>query len=130
MTHKERFFTAIHHEEPDMVPISAGLDMKFVEMLSGKKAAKVEGAHYGGGLEGERTKSATEFREAHLRNQELLFEATQKLGADLYSVSDYNIFPVDYVPRRLDAYTYVDFWGKVYRLNLGVNTNYWMCCRE
>ena len=100
--------------------------MKFVEMVTGKKAAKVEGAHHGGGLEGERASSATEFREAHLRNQKLHFEATQKLGTDLYSVSDYNIYPGDYVPKMLDAYTYVDFWGKIYRLNPGVNTNYWI----
>ena len=125
MTHKERFHTAIHHEEPDTVPVSAGLDMKFVEMLTGKKAASVTGAHHAGGL-GERATSPDKFREAQLRNQRLHFEANQKLGTDLYSVSDYNIYPKDYLPKMLDPYTYVDFWGKTYRLAPEVNTNYWI----
>jgi hypothetical protein len=126
MTHKERFFTAIHHEEADMVPVSASLDTKFVEMLTGRKAADVMGAHHGGGSERKSVKTPTEFREAQLRNQRLVFEAVQKLGSDLYSVSDYNIYPRDYVPTMFDAYTYRDFWGKVYRLAPEVNTNYWV----
>jgi uroporphyrinogen decarboxylase len=126
MTHKERFFTAIHHEEPDLVPVSAGLDMKFVELLTGKKAAKEMGAHHGGGLEEGRTVSPLEFHEANLENQRLRFEAIQRLGTDLYSVSDYNIYPKDYVPKMLDDRTYVDFWGKIYRLAPEVNTNYWI----
>jgi len=28
MTHKERYLTAINHEEPDMVPVVANLDAK------------------------------------------------------------------------------------------------------
>ncbi|MDQ1280542.1 MAG: hypothetical protein QG670_1805 [Thermoproteota archaeon] len=58
ITHKERFFTAIRHEEPDMVPVSAGLDTKFLEILTGRKAASVVGVHHGGGSEGRNVRSS------------------------------------------------------------------------
>jgi uroporphyrinogen decarboxylase len=126
MTHKERFLTAISHEEPDMVPVSASLDMKFVELLTGKKAAKVVGAHHGGEVEAELPRTPKEFHEANMRNQRLRFEAVQRLGTDIYSVSDYNIYPKDYMPKMVDDRTYVDFWGKVYRFAPEVNTTYWV----
>jgi uroporphyrinogen decarboxylase len=126
MTHKERFLKAINHEEPDMVPISADLDMKFVELLTGKKAVKEMGSHHIGGSVEDSIGSPQELHEASLKNQRLRFEAVQKLGIDLFKVSDYNIYPGDYSPKILDDRTYVDFWGKIYRLSPEVNTNYWI----
>ena len=126
MTHKERFLKAINHEEPDMVPVSASLDMKFVELLTGKKALKEMGSHHVSGSNDDSIGSSLMLHEANLKNQRLRFEAVQKLGIDLYSVSDYNIYPKHYSPKMLDDRTYVDFWGKIYRFLPEVNTNYWV----
>ena len=126
MTHRERFLKAISHEEPDMVPVAAGLDMKFVELLTCKKAIREMGAHHGGGSGVEGASSSQDYHRSNLMNQKLRFEAVQRLGTDVYSVSDYNIYPNDYVPTMLDEYTYVDFWGKTYRLAPEVDTNYWV----
>ena len=49
MTHKERYLTAIRHEEPDMVPVTANLDAKFKELVTGKKHASAK-SYIGGGV--------------------------------------------------------------------------------
>ena len=49
ITPKERYMAAIHHEELDRVPIYAGLDAKFVELITGKRHASAK-SYIGGGV--------------------------------------------------------------------------------
>ena len=51
MSHKERYLTAVNHEEPDMVPVDVCLiDMIHVEAITGKKAFATGGGGGGGGI--------------------------------------------------------------------------------
>lgn len=124
ITPKERVLAAIRHGEPDRVPITAGLDIRFQEMLTGRKHMPVK-SYVGGGIAVTKQTKKSDY-EALLYNQKLKNDATRKLGTDEFRVSDYWLWPKDYEPRYLDKYTFVDWWGKVYRLEPKVNTNYWI----
>ncbi len=124
MTPKERYLAAINHEEPDRVPIYAGLDAKFVEILTGKKHASAK-SYIGGGVPVSKEVSKTDY-EVLEWNQQLGNDAVRKLGSDVFRVSDYWLWPEGYKPEYLDKYTFVDWWGKVYRLLPKVGTNYWI----
>ena len=124
MTPKERVLAAIRHEEPDRVPITAGLDIKFQEILTGRKHMPVK-SYVGGGIAVTKETKKSDY-EALLYNQKLKNDATRKLGTDDFRVSDYWLWPKGYEPKYLDKYTFVDWWGKVYRLEPKVNTNYWI----
>ncbi len=124
MTHKERYLTAIRHEEPDLVPVTAGLDAKFKELLTGRRHAAAK-SYIGGGVPIAASGLRTD--EEVLRwNQQLANDATRRLGTDAFAVSDYWLWPRGYEPRYLDKYTFVDWWGKVYRLEPKVGINYWI----
>jgi uroporphyrinogen-III decarboxylase len=124
MTHKERYLQAIRHEEPDRVPVTAGLDAKFKEALTGRRHAAAK-SYIGGGVPVSTSGLRTD--EEVLRwNQQLANDATRRLGTDAFSVSDYWLWPRGYEPRYLDKYTFVDWWGKVYRLEPKVGINYWI----
>jgi uroporphyrinogen decarboxylase len=124
MTHKERYLTAINHEEPDRVPIYAGLDAKFVEKITEKKFASAK-SYIGGGVPVSKEGSMSDY-EVLEWNQILSNEAVRKLGLDVFRVSDYWLWPKNYKPRYIDKYTFVDWWGKVYQLLPKVGTNYWI----
>ena len=124
MTPKERYLMTIKHEEPDRVPISAGLDAKFIEKATGKRFASAK-SYIGGGVPVEKESKMTDF-EVLEWNQRLSNEAVRKLGIDTMKISDYWLWPEGYQPRYLDKYTFVDWWGKVYRLHEKVGTNYWI----
>jgi len=124
MTHKERHMAAIHHEEPDMVPITGNLDAKFKELLTGRKHAAAK-SYIGGGVPVTKNGSMTDF-EVLEWNQKISNDAVRQLGTDAFLISDYWLWPKDYEPKYVDKYTFVDFWGKVYRLEPKVGINYWI----
>jgi uroporphyrinogen decarboxylase len=124
MTPKERYMAAIRHEEPDRVPIYAGLDAKFVELITGKRHASAK-SYIGGGVPVAKEVSMSDY-EVLEWNQRLSHEATRKLGTDVFSVSDYWLWPEGYTPKYIDKHTFIDWWGKVYRLLPKVGTNYWI----
>jgi uroporphyrinogen decarboxylase len=53
-------------------------------------------------------------------------EAKKKLGIDALSVSDYHIFPPDYRPKFISNDTYVDLFGRIYRVRRDVKTTWWV----
>jgi uroporphyrinogen decarboxylase len=124
MTPKERYLKTINHEEPDRVPISAGLDAKFIEIATGKRFAAAI-SYIGGGVPVEKEVKMTDY-EVLEWNQKLSNEAVRKLGIDAMKISDYWLWPEGYKPRYIDKHTFVDWWGKVYRLHEKVGTNYWI----
>jgi len=124
MTHRERYMAAIHHEEPDRVPIYAGLDAKFKEMLTGRRHASSK-SYIGGGVTVAKEAKMTDY-EVLEWNQKLSNDAIRRLGTDAFIVSDYWLWPRGYEPRYLDEHTFVDWWGKTYRLLPKVGTNYWI----
>jgi len=116
MTHKERFLTAAHLEEPDMVPIDASfIDPIHVEVITGRWTYGAGSGGGGGGVLSER-KGKKDLNEMMMYNQKLQIEAKRKLGLDAFSVSDYHVFPRGYHPRFIDQDTYVDHFGKIYRI--------------
>jgi uroporphyrinogen decarboxylase len=124
MTHKERYLTAIRHEEPDMVPVTANLDAKFKELVTGRKHASAK-SYIGGGVPISKSSAKTDY-EVLEWNQKISNDTVRKLGIDAFSVSDYWLWPKDYEPKYIDKYTFVDWWGKVYRLEPKVGINYWI----
>ncbi|MCW3991819.1 MAG: uroporphyrinogen decarboxylase family protein [Candidatus Bathyarchaeota archaeon] len=115
---------SIRHEEPDRVPIYAGLDAKFEEILTGRRHAKSK-SYIGGGVPVAKEVKMTDY-EALEWNQKLSNDAIRKLGTDIFIVSDYWLWPRGYEPRYIDEHTFVDWWGKMYRLLPKVGTNYWV----
>lgn len=127
MTHKERYLTAISHEEPDMVPVDfTFIDMVHVERITGKKAFATGGGGGGGGIALTEEELGMDLNEGMMRNQRLLNEAIRKVGADALIVSDYWLYPRGYRHRYIDQSTYVDQWGKIYRVRPDVKTTYWI----
>ena len=106
MTPKERYFAAIRHEEPARVPIYAK-------------------SYIGGGVPVAKDASMTDYDVLEW-NQKLGNDAVRKLGSDVFKVSDYWLWPEGYKPRYIDKNTFIDWWGKVYRLLPKVGTNYWI----
>ena len=127
MTHKERYLTAINHEEPDMVPVDVSfLDMIHVERITGKKAFATGGGGGGGGIALTGEEMEVDLNEGMMRNQRLFNEAIRKLGLDALMVSDYWLYPPGYSHKYLDENTYVDQWGKIYQVRADVKTTYWI----
>ncbi len=124
MTHKERYLTSINHEEPDRVPIYAGLDAKFKEILTGRKHLQVK-SYIGGGVPVGQNSPKTDY-EILEWNQKLSNDAVRKLGTDVFIVSDYWLWPKGYTPKYLDENTFIDWWGKIYRFLPKVGTNWWI----
>ena len=126
MTHKERFMTAVHLEEPDMVPIDASfMDPIHVEAITGKQTYGAGSGGGGGGIVAER-KGEEDLNEMMMHRQRLENEAKRKLGLDAFSVSDYNVFPNGYRPRFISQDTYVDHFGRVYRIRPDSKTTWWI----
>jgi len=128
MTPKERYLTAIHHREPDMVPIDASfLDPIHVERILGATAFGAGAGGGGGGVVATtRKEEAMGLNEMMLRNQKLENEAKRKLGLDALTVSDYNVFPPGYNPRFISEDTYVDLFARIYRVRKDVRTTWWI----
>lgn len=124
ITHRERYMAAIQHEEPDRVPIYAGLDAKFEEMLTGRRHASSK-SYIGGGVPVAKDVEMTDY-EVLEWNQKLSNDAIRRLGTDAFIVSDYWLWPRGYEPIYLDEHTFIDWWGKIYRLLTKVGTNYWI----
>ncbi|HIE14520.1 TPA: hypothetical protein EYP70_04545 [Candidatus Bathyarchaeota archaeon] len=106
MSHRERFFTALHLEEPDMVPITdLGLDPPIVEAVIGKAlsgfsliAVPEEGGAW---------KSSLQYRLS-------LSEACLKLGFDaIPAISDYALCSCKYLPKILSGSKFIDEWGRI-----------------
>jgi uroporphyrinogen-III decarboxylase len=125
MTHKERFITALRFEEPDYVPIDGTfIDLIHVERITGKHAY---GAGSGGGGGGVSTKQEEMTQEEMMfHNQTLENEARMKLDLDALTISDYKVFPEGYEPKFIDKDTYVDLWGKIYKIKEDVKTTWWV----
>lgn len=116
---------AARHERPDIVPIDTSfLDLVHVERITGKRPA---GTVAGGGAWGFSPEdSRSDLVELGIRNQELTLEATRKIGLDSFAVSDYWLLPKGYRHKFIDKDTYVDHWGKVYRIRRDIRTAYWI----
>ena len=116
---------AARHEPLDTVPIDTSfLDLVHVERITGKRPA---GAVGGGGAWGFSPEdSRSDLVELGIKNQELTLEATRKLDLDSFVVSDYWLLPRGYRHKFIDEDTYVDHWGKVYRVRRDIRTAYWI----
>lgn len=121
MSHRERYLTALGHEEPDMVPVDCSLDLIHVERIVNKQTRD---AAYFAGKDPASVKE--DMNDIMTKNQRLVNEAHRKLGLDAYVVSDYFVFPRGYKPRFIDANTYVDYYGKVYKIRKDVKVTYWV----
>ncbi len=125
MTHKERFLTAIRHEEPDCVPIDGTfIDLIHTERITGKRAYGAGSGGGGGGVSTQQEEMT--YTEMMTHNQKLENEARMKLGLDVLTVSDYKVFPEDYKPKFINKDTYVDLWGKIYKIKEDVKTTWWI----
>ena len=126
MTHKERFMTAVGLEEPDCVPIDASfIDPVHVEAITGKQVFGAGSGGGGGGVISTRNRE-TDLDEMMVHNQRLQIEAKRKLGLDAFSVSDYNVFPKGYHPKFISQDTYVDHFGKIYKIRPDSRTTWWI----
>jgi len=125
MTHKERVITAINFEEPDFVPIDVSfMDLIHMEYITGKQAY---GAKSGAviGATGD-TKTDVSYNEMIIHNQKLENEARIKMDLDILTISDYKAFPEGYKHKFIDKDTYVDLWGKVYKIKRDAKTTWWV----
>lgn len=121
MTHKDRYLAAIQHTIPDMVPVDCSLDLIHVDRIV-KQQTRDESFFAGK----DTAHMKEDMNDLMIRNQKLLNEAHRRLGIDSYLVSDYSIFPKGYKPKFVGPDTYVDHFGKVYRIKRDVHVTYWV----
>jgi len=127
MSHKERYLTAVRRQVPDLVPVDASfMDMIHVERITGKKTYATGGGGGGGGIALRPEEADLDLNEIMLRNQKLLNEAMKGVGFDSLVVSDYWLYPRGFKLKFIDGNTYVDQWGKIYRIRADVRITYWI----
>lgn len=117
---------AVHLEEPDMVPIDASfVDPIHVEVITGKRTYGAGSGGGGGGVVSGRD-AEINLNQMMMHNQGLSIETKRKLKLDAFSVTDYNVFPEGYYPRFTSQDTYVDHFGKIYRIRPDSKTTWWV----
>ena len=124
MTHIERVIAAMNFEEPDMVPMDVSfMDVIHMERVTGKKAY---GAKSGAVIGATGETGEVDYNTMIMTNQKLENEARMKMDLDFLVVSDYKVFPEDYSHKFIDSTTYVDLWGKQYKIKQDAKTTWWV----
>jgi len=116
---------AVRLEQPDTIPIDTSfLDLIHVEKITGRRAT---GSSGGGGAWALRPEdSDLDLIETSIKNQKHTIEAIRKIGLDAFVVSDYWFLPKGYKHNFITNDTYVDHWGKVYKIRGDIRTAYWV----
>ncbi len=127
MTHKERYLAAVRLEQPDFVPIDTSfMDLIHVEKIMGRKIIGSGGGGGGGAWALKQEDLQKDLNEIMIENQKHELEAIKKIDLDAFAVSDYWLFPKGYKHNFTSNDTYIDHWGKVYRVREDVKTTYWI----
>ncbi|MFQ5710278.1 MAG: uroporphyrinogen decarboxylase family protein [Candidatus Geothermarchaeales archaeon] len=121
MSHRERYMTAVRLEEPDVVPVDLSLDLVHVERITGRKTLGV--SLYVGKTQNE---VEMDMNEVMMGNLEARVEAARRLDLDAIIVRDSWFYPQNFKPRFIDENTYVDHYGKIYRIRRDVKTRWWI----
>jgi len=118
MSHRERFFTALDREEPDIVPITdLGLDLPIVEAITGRK---LEGFSLIGVSREDTWNVSATCREA-------MSEACLKLGFDaIPAISDYSLQSKKSVSEPISENRFIDEWGRILELRSDTKTTWWI----
>ena len=116
--HRERFFKALHREQPDCVPVTdLALDPPIVEAILGRKLEGMGSSMQGGGANWE----------AGIGYRLAMFEACKKLDFDaVAAISDYTLTTRAYRPRYIDEKRYVDCWGRIMEESKESKTTYFV----
>ncbi len=127
MSHKERYMAAVRLEKPDTVPIDTSfMDLIHIERITGKKTIGSGGGGGGGSWALKPEDLKEDLNEIMMKNQKHELEAIRKIDLDAFAVSDYWLFPKGYKHSFIDHDTYIDHWGKVYKVRKDVRTTYWI----
>jgi uroporphyrinogen-III decarboxylase len=122
VNHRERFFAALHLEEPDLVPITdLGLDPPIVEAIASRRFSQAEGrTEFVSTQEATDWWSSIDFRVA-------MVEACKKLDFDAVPLlSDYSLTTRTYAPRLINPRRFVDQWGRVMETSAKEKTTYFV----
>ncbi|MEM2905802.1 MAG: uroporphyrinogen decarboxylase family protein [Candidatus Bathyarchaeia archaeon] len=120
---RERMLAAINLEQPRLVPITdLTIEPRIVEALTGERTL---GYWYGGYRSGGAGETL-DAREISLRNMRAMVRCCRKLGFDAVNVSDYVLHEKGVNLRFLDAQTYQDVWGRIYRVRDDTRTSWWI----
>jgi len=124
LNHRDRFFTALEHREPDLVPIAdLSMDPPIVEAVLNKKLGfglTKFGKSVSEKGPGKAWYSAVNYRRA-------LVEACMKLDFDgAPFISDYSLVTKDYEPKFVDKQRFVDQWGRVMQTSERAKTTYFV----
>lgn len=118
MNHRERFFKALHRQEPDSVPITdLALNPPIVEAILGKRLDGMGSSMQGGGANWQ---AGIDYRLA-------MFEACRKIDFDaVVAMSDYSLTTKAYRPKYIDEKRYVDCWGRIMEESKESKTTYFV----
>jgi uroporphyrinogen decarboxylase len=122
VNHRERFFAALHVEEPDLVPITdLGLDPPIVEAIMSQRFSHADrGTEFLSIQEAGDWRSSIDFRLA-------MVEACKKLDFDAApALSDYSLTTRTYAPTFIDSRRFVDQWGRVMERSAKGKTTYFV----
>jgi len=120
LTHKERYLKAVNLEVPDIVPIDGTLDLIHAKRILGKSPMNSSiflSKNYD---------KEIDMNYIAKHNQKLLNETEIKLDFDSLSLYDWNIYPDGFRPKYIDAHTFIDHIGRIFRSKPEVNTTYWI----
>lgn len=118
MPHRDRFFTALRLDEPDMVPITdLDLDPPIVEAVT-KEALR------GYSLIATSGKNPWE---TSIKNRIAEAKAGIKLGFDAVpAISDYTLCSKKYRPKYISKNKFVDEWGRIIEPRADSKTTWWV----
>ena len=120
MGHRERFVTALNLEEPDMVPVYDNkIEPILIQQITGEKTIGYD-VH---SMAGSGNMDAVDIS---IENVKKLIRCYKYLGLDAVSVSDYLLFPSGFTPEFIDDTTFIDDWGRVFKMDKKSKTTWWV----
>ena len=124
LSHRERMWKAIHLEEPDMVPMTdIVIEQPLVEKITGIRVPGFSSVAPYAKEEGMEPADALTFS---LKKCQAMAQCYAKLDFDAIFITDYTQYRPKWTPKFLDDVTYIDEWGRTFKVSEATLTTWWI----
>ncbi|MCJ7760795.1 uroporphyrinogen decarboxylase family protein [Candidatus Bathyarchaeota archaeon] len=120
LTHKERYMKAVDLESADKVPVDGtNLDLIHAQRILNREPMSTL-------LLSQKHNDTIDMNYVVKHNQRMINEASMRLDFDSLMVNDWHLYPEGFKPRFIDATSFVDHLGRIFRIKQDVKTTYWV----